>query len=113
MKDKFKPCPFCGGKAEMRSGFDVKFLRCEKCGASAGGAWQNEKQAITSWNTRHIDLDGLEDVIEKLKTFRWACVDCYENKSKCWYGIYEEDFKKLATAIREYLKGGRSENKTE
>lgn len=60
MKNKLKPCPFCGGKAKIRyetelSGF---FVECLKCLASSAislevGKGEDAKlHAIESWNCR-------------------------------------------------------------
>jgi Lar family restriction alleviation protein len=52
MKDKQKPCPFCGNDAgEMREHRGYFYLRCIACGAS-GGKGKTVKEAISIWNKR-------------------------------------------------------------
>lgn len=51
---ELKPCPFCGGEAELeRSGegvFETWYVTCIICGASN---WENtEAEAVKTWNTR-------------------------------------------------------------
>lgn len=60
---ELKPCPFCGGKAEMlkMTGFKrfffnpvVKRPTCTKCHATMF-VWLDEKTAIDAWNRRAIN----------------------------------------------------------
>ena len=53
---ELKPCPFCGGKAELWKAivsYDYNVCRyrcgCKKCSISASGS---RKRAIDLWNTR-------------------------------------------------------------
>jgi Lar family restriction alleviation protein len=58
---ELKPCPFCGGKATLRSDFGYKegcqtaWVRCT-CGAdgpiSDSCAGETETEAIAAWNRR-------------------------------------------------------------
>ena len=52
---KLKPCPFCGGDAEMRrtSSWNY-FVKCtnKACGASSRHFQDNEPGAALSWNRR-------------------------------------------------------------
>lgn len=53
---ELKPCPFCGGKAEVnhvslggyQTGYDV---RCPDCGCGTDYA-EEKQEVITAWNTR-------------------------------------------------------------
>ena len=51
---KLKPCPFCGGKAEILSGFNGKYtVQCGSGGCMANIAWcTNKDSAIKAWNRR-------------------------------------------------------------
>lgn len=70
MKDELKSCPFCGGKATWEFIDDHNHaVVCQEC--DCNGATKNYKdghdskeQAITAWNTRHVDLEGLLSVDE-------------------------------------------------
>jgi len=55
---KLKPCPFCGGKAELVDcgiGPDRYFVRCQKCDTVQGGLWMQKQTAIKRWNRRAKD----------------------------------------------------------
>ena len=62
MSDKLKPCPFCGGNADIEdiSGPEdmnaILMMVCKKCGGSAsfgmGGRDATKDEAITAWNRR-------------------------------------------------------------
>lgn len=57
MSDILKPCPFCGGKAEFMSGRDYAmpthyYVYCTKCYCRTPIRYDNEKNAIKTWNRR-------------------------------------------------------------
>lgn len=60
---KLKPCPFCGGKGELRreslifSWVQHSFVRCEKCFArgeeiTTSTEYSADEKAIEAWNRR-------------------------------------------------------------
>lgn len=56
MDEKMKPCPFCGGEAEiMKMGYP-HWIYCLKCGARVHGrvtgTKAGEKASIEAWNMR-------------------------------------------------------------
>ena len=63
---ELKPCPFCGGEAEIISGFGGKYTaQCKKGGCMAGILWcPNKDSAIKAWNRRaeneNIKIHGLQ-----------------------------------------------------
>lgn len=60
---KLKPCPFCGGKAEVRDGTysgSAIHISC-RCGAQMFGGrnhFGSEEEAATAWNKRSIQEDA-------------------------------------------------------
>lgn len=54
-KETLKPCPFCGGEAELRE-WDWPYVRfqcrCSKCKCQARARMADRQSAITAWNTR-------------------------------------------------------------
>lgn len=62
---KLKPCPFCGGEAELEKAgggvFETWYVTCATCCASV---WENtEAEAIEAWNTRRevLYIKPIED----------------------------------------------------
>lgn len=62
MSDKLKPCPFCGGRAEIFE-IDVDsgeflFAKCQTCGATGKKVWasmqeeRGRREATEAWNRR-------------------------------------------------------------
>lgn len=59
MENELKPCPFCGGKAELSdAGYKCKdgkkrfVVRCSKCGTSRCVKPKPINQAAADWNER-------------------------------------------------------------
>jgi Lar family restriction alleviation protein len=62
MSEKLKPCPFCGGQADIiRSANHWFFVRCPACEASKPG-FETENDAVEAWNSRSssAELDELD-----------------------------------------------------
>ena len=60
---ELKPCPFCGGEAEMLTaesmhGGYLFGIMCDDC-RSRGDVYDTEAEAIAAWNTR-VDYHGYE-----------------------------------------------------
>ena len=52
MAEKLKPCPFCGGKANLRLDTGHYIVECPTCHAEIWH-WQEEpSDAIADWNRR-------------------------------------------------------------
>lgn len=53
--EELKPCPFCGGSAEVAGGVGVmRFVRCRGCRAE-GPLASTEAETIARWNRRAGD----------------------------------------------------------
>ena len=66
MDEELKPCPFCGGDAELIIGFsrEVFYVECTECRAMIGRShkegsclrgrlhFDNKEDAIQAWNRR-------------------------------------------------------------
>ena len=59
MSEKLKPCPFCGGEAEMQitilynlKANSLHFIHCGKCWSSTFQYFSKKEEAIKAWNTR-------------------------------------------------------------
>lgn len=60
MQSELKPCPFCGGKAELRSWdwpYERHQVRCSVCKAHARSRMALASEAIAAWNTRASDAE--------------------------------------------------------
>lgn len=61
-KIELKPCPFCGGKAELKS-YELKepavstlyWVTCSKCFAKTTSKLFSKVEAINKWNMRYGD----------------------------------------------------------
>lgn len=53
LREKLKPCPFCGGVAELKSTMGWYWVICKRglCGASLNSR-RKEARAISVWNKR-------------------------------------------------------------
>ena len=53
MSEKLKPCPFCGGEAELEDNLvGFKFtVQCKECFSMTDGYFTSE-EAIAAWNRR-------------------------------------------------------------
>lgn len=52
MRYELKPCPFCGGKAEFRSGSSTTpYIRCKECGGRTKSS-RNSANLVAAWNRR-------------------------------------------------------------
>lgn len=52
MNEKLKPCPFCGGEAELIKIYNTQwhYVQCVKCKVKT--EHKTEQEAINAWNTR-------------------------------------------------------------
>lgn len=67
MKDKLKSCPFCGGKARIKSDCGIYHVECsneDNCLALPWIAEGTKEFAIKSWNTRQtINEEKLANIV--------------------------------------------------
>lgn len=48
-----KPCPFCGGKAELEEDMGYPYVvSCKKCGARVTSLENDKKGSVDAWNRR-------------------------------------------------------------
>ena len=56
---ELKPCPFCGGEADIRLDSELQIyfvIVCTKCPTNVGRMWYSKKKdAIEAWNRRAGD----------------------------------------------------------
>ena len=85
MSEELKPCPFCGGVAnvEQLGHADSVFACCLRC-ATSSAVKESEDEAITAWNTRTppagmalVPLEPLKEVrrISDRKHEAWDAVN--------------------------------------
>ena len=67
MKQKLKPCPFCGYEAEIShgryDGKDTSYVCCKKCGAQGefffvNPGYSSDERAVKTWNKRVKESEG-------------------------------------------------------
>ena len=49
---ELKPCPFCGGAAELYSAWYFRDVYCTVCGARTHLVHKTDDDAIAAWNRR-------------------------------------------------------------
>ena len=65
MAEKLKPCPFCGGEAELRVySAELQFVQCTACLAGST-AFHTGKEAVTAWNKRWTLSSRLRKVLKE------------------------------------------------
>ena len=85
MIEELKPCPFCGGDAEITKWHEGYFVECKKqrCGGTIG-AYKTEEEAIEAWNTRaertckaEQDYDTMDDGIPDCRIWKCSCGESF------------------------------------
>lgn len=56
---ELKPCPFCGGEAEMQHAMGEWWALCPICKANVDGK-NTEQRAVEAWNSRAATTIGKE-----------------------------------------------------
>lgn len=54
MTEELKPCPFCGGTANIAKGEIEFWAYCQHCGAQTE-LYETEYEVAKAWNTRKIE----------------------------------------------------------
>ena len=71
---ELKPCPFCGGEAEIYRHALVSWVRCKECGVDTPAALpQDEQLDIDFWNTR---AERTCENVDDHKTVWFICSVC-------------------------------------
>ena len=65
MADKLKPCPFCGGKAEIERHVCAVYVRCKECKSSTAAFTAMIERcalddAVKAWNRRTIEAEPVK-----------------------------------------------------
>ena len=95
MTEILRPCPFCGGEADLRQWKDGAWrVHCKWCPAYLTRLYGTEKEAVEGWNRRTERTcewiwgeDWLESSPEGPRELHWAnwYLDC-----GCWEGDEDE-----------------------
>ena len=103
IESELKPCPFCGGEAEIIDDAMGTISRCRSCGAEDGNGGYGEggyKLAVKDWNSRPIEGDlneqigrfkkyaaALEKEVKKLRAALETILDASQKDDACVLGI--------------------------
>lgn len=57
MSERLKPCPFCGGEAELiKPRLETPWtVECKKCGCILFTEYECQRKAIAAWNRRQAN----------------------------------------------------------
>lgn len=103
MTEELKPCPFCGGEAEIIDDAMGTISRCRYCGAENGNGVYGEgghELALKDWNRRPIE-DAKDKEINRLREALEVILDAAQKDEPCIPAIRAVAY----TA----LKGGKEE----
>lgn len=92
---ELKPCPFCGGKAELLSMGEKFTVSCGTGGCMASISWcPDDQSAIAAWNTRASDWIPCSERMPENETEGLIfCPDLCDRIKKAMFiedGFYEE-----------------------
>ena len=108
MTENLKRCPFCGGKAKLTDLTQAteSWVECTECGARTRFFSNSEEDAVSAWNTRHVEGELLKKYENALFEICFCCaaVDCsLEQQSEAlkaidkicaeFYSIQEEEMR--------------------
>ena len=103
MTDELKPCPFCGGKAEMLGEDDGMYqVVCPNCAANIDNYDDEKEVAAKKWNKRKIE----DAQAAEIKRMREALELIAKEKFYFARGEEEEQIRRVCEIAEEALKGG-------
>lgn len=100
---ELKPCPFCGGEAEICENLDDKNLICVVCrNCKSKSSWHvkdNKSEAIKAWNTRpQLSEEGVTNIVDKVFNSNWN--KGFGGRKNC-YMLGEDISKAICKAYKE------------
>lgn len=101
MKDKLKPCPFCGGEARLIKGGESRLIFRYFVDCDCMRSHINEISAVEAWNTRHEPelkeqlKNALKDVLKVVENSDHWWMDCPDKG-----GIGAEKIEKLLEQLK-------------
>ena len=102
MEDRLKPCPFCGGEAELlNNGHDYFWVICmnRECGCEMSGM-DSLKAAYEQWNTRK-PMDRIVEQLEKVMDYNEKSYKEWEKTSHAQiYKIQANTYKKAIEIVK-------------
>ena len=94
MDEKLKPCPLCGGEADLKRGLYVidNYVMCKACKTKTT-LYNTKDEAIKRWNTRKTYMGRIAELLEEnahktavvlAETFGYNC-PCNFNGIDEWF----------------------------
>ncbi|WP_027859235.1 Lar family restriction alleviation protein [Marinobacterium jannaschii] len=100
---KLKPCPFCGGEAELIEA-QYPYVECTECGISIDFLRNREfdhKAAVDKWNARHIPEGYVLVPVEPTKAMFEAVTNDDQGAKGLRERLASDSYKAMVRAAQE------------
>lgn len=92
MSEPLKPCPFCGGDAQMCYGLDpYSYVMCLDCEAESHD-WASERETAAAWNRRASPWINFAERRPEDGQHCWYTDDMTQEPEDAWYHADEQMF---------------------
>ncbi len=72
--ENLKPCPFCGGVAEIRTDGRTGWVKCVSCGMTTWSGGYDE--VVAAWNRRAAIGADVQSILDCVRHARSELIDC-------------------------------------
>lgn len=96
-EQKLKPCPFCGGKANVVDVYPY-WVYCKRCGSRISAWTKYLEDSVDAWNRREIDTNIAE-------TIKQAIRDLFEGAETDHKTEKEREAEEAYEVLRAYARG--------
>lgn len=102
MSNDLKPCPFCGGEAELKCNTEMGGtqyqVKCKQCPTTVGRFWfWKSEDAIEAWNARK----PIDKTIEQLKEMAERICSSTNCKEECEVCDFYSEMEAVIKIVRD------------